>query len=359
MLLTLPTPEGLAAEADRFGAFPHPREMLSLIGHRTAEAEFLNGLRAGRLHHAWLITGEEGIGKATFAYRAARFLLAHPGGAPAAATDLSVPADHPVAHQIASGGHPDLSVIRRTLNDTRKGFYQDIRVDDVRKGLEIFNKTAAYGGYRICIVDSCDELNANSANALLKTLEEPPAQGLFLLVATRPGGLLPTIRSRCRTLPLMPLDEGEIREGLAGMPGIDEEALVLAAKAATAGRGSMRRALASLDPKAIAFVERLERILTHFPRVESREVDGLAELLPGRAGDEAFARFCDHCESWMSDRIRSESDVDLARLAQVWSNFGEKRREVEIYNLDRRPFAVAMLADMAASVSSGAASARG
>ena len=348
MLTTLPPPDGLVAEADRFGAFPHPREMLSLLGHGAAEAEFLGSLRAGRLHHAWLITGEEGIGKATFAYRAARFLLAYGGTIPDGAADLSVPADHPVAHQIAAGGHPDLSIIHRTLNQTGKSFYTDIRVDDVRKGLEVFNKTAAYGGYRVCIVDSCDELNGNSANALLKTLEEPPARSLFLMIAGRPGGLLPTIRSRCRLLALQSLSETDLREGLASMPGVTEAQMPLIAKAAEAGRGSMRRALANLDSKAITFMDLVRALLAGLPNTDPVKVDAVAEQLAGRVGDESFARFCDLCENWMSDRLQAHGQgTDLVRLADAWTTFGDKRREVDIYNLDRRPFAVATISGLA------------
>jgi len=186
---------------------PHPRETLSLFGHREAELALLNAYRSGRIPHAWLIGGAQGIGKATLAYRMARFVLAHRDPlAPdvQAARTLAVDPSHPVARHVAAGAHGGLLTLERTLND--KGVMRTvITVDETRETISFFGSTAAVEGWRVCIVDTVDELNANAANALLKVLEEPPRQSLFFLVSHAPARVLPTIQSRCRKLPLRPL----------------------------------------------------------------------------------------------------------------------------------------------------------
>jgi len=195
---------------------PHPRETLALHAHAEAEQAFLEAYRAGRMPHAWLIGGPRGIGKATLAYRMARFVFAHPApptaqngaqNAPATAQNgpnLAPPPDHPVVRRIAAQGHPDLLALERVADEKGK-IPMFIPVDMVRKTIGFFGSTAGEGGWRVCIVDSADELNAAGANALLKILEEPPARCLLLVVTHAPGRLLPTIRSRCRRLSLRPL----------------------------------------------------------------------------------------------------------------------------------------------------------
>src|ERR1700677_2098107 len=185
----------------------HPRETTALSGHREAELALLNAYRSGRIPHAWLIGGPLGIGKATLAYRMARFVLAHrnagAAGVQRAETLQLDPAD-PVARHVAAGAHGSLLTLQRTLND--KGVLRTvITVDETRETISFFGSTAAAEGWRVCIVDTVDELNPNAANALLKILEEPPRQSLFLLVSHSPGRVLPPILSRCRRLPLRPL----------------------------------------------------------------------------------------------------------------------------------------------------------
>ncbi len=189
----------------QFAAIP-PRETTALFGHREAETALLNAYRSGRIPHAWLIGGAAGIGKATLAYRMARFVLAYRN--PLAsdvqrAETLGVDPCDPVARHVAAGAHGGLLTLERTLND--KGVMRTvITVDETRETISFFGSTAAVEGWRVCIVDTVDELNPNAANALLKILEEPPQQSLFLLVSHAPARVLPTILSRCRKLPLRP-----------------------------------------------------------------------------------------------------------------------------------------------------------
>ncbi|MBV8849589.1 MAG: DNA polymerase III subunit delta', partial [Methylobacteriaceae bacterium] len=190
-------------EADRLENAPHPRETMGFVGHKAAERAVLDTYRAGRMPHAWIIGGPEGIGKATLAWRVARFLLANPDPQNVVvqrAEALDVDPASPAARQIAALSSPDIAVLRRQWNDKVKKLYTEIRVDEVRAAMRIFQHAAGGGGWRIAIIDSADELNRNAANALLKMIEEPPPRSLFLLIAHRPGRILPTIRSRCRLL---------------------------------------------------------------------------------------------------------------------------------------------------------------
>src|SRR5436305_5511774 len=178
----------------------HPRETSILAGHREAEAALLNAYRSGRIPHAWLIGGAQGIGKATLASRMARFVLAHRNPlAPSVqrAETLAVDRSDPVARQVAAAAHGGLLVLERGLND-RGVLRTVITVDETRETISFFGSTAAVDGWRVCIVDTVDELNPNAANALLKIPEEPPQRSLFLLVSHAPARALPTILSRCR-----------------------------------------------------------------------------------------------------------------------------------------------------------------
>src|SRR3984957_796570 len=226
---------------------PHPRTTAVLFGHANAEAALIAAYRSGRIPHAFLIAGPKGIGKATLAYRLARFVLAHPDPAApavAAATSLAVDPEHPVARRIAAQAQPDLLILERTANE--KGVLrQHIAVDDVRRSVAFFGSTAGEGGWRVAIVDAVDELNRSGANALLKVLEEPPQRTLLLLVSHSAARVLATLRSRCRILTLRPLGEADVAAAVAAATGAAAEDPHIAAAAAAAD-GSVERAFALL-----------------------------------------------------------------------------------------------------------------
>lgn len=208
-------------EPDRIEGAPHPRETLQLFGQSRAEQDFLTAYNTGRLHHGWLITGPRGVGKATLAWRIARFLLATPPaddglfGAPPEPTDLNISPEHPVSHRMMALSEPGLFLLRRGLNKKGDKLATEILVDEVRKLGHFFSLSAADGGRRVVIIDSADELNTQAANAILKMLEEPPAKTTLLMISHQPAGLLPTIRSRCRELRLSPLAPQAMTEALA------------------------------------------------------------------------------------------------------------------------------------------------
>jgi DNA polymerase III subunit delta' len=207
-------------ESDRIDDCPHPRETYDLIGQFEAEQEILKNYQRNALPQAIILGGSAGIGKATLAWRAARFLLAHPDPKAASvqsAGDLFVSPDHPVSRTLAALSHTDFGLLRREWNEKTKKFFSEIRTEDVRNAIHLFQQAAGAGGYRICIVDSAEDLNRSGANALLKTIEEPPPKSLFLIVAHRPDSLLPTIRSRCRKIALKPLSESAILQILEGL----------------------------------------------------------------------------------------------------------------------------------------------
>ena len=197
----------MSDEADQETGALHPRENLAFVGHEAAEAELAEALTGARLHHAWLITGPKGIGKATLAYRFARRLLGagHSGPRP-----FDVEPNDPIVRKIAAKSHPDLRVLRRALNERGDRYKRDISADDARAIGAFFSMKSASGGWRVAIVDAVDDLNRHAANALLKTLEEPPARAMLLLVCHSPGAALATIRSRCRRLALRPLSDEQV-----------------------------------------------------------------------------------------------------------------------------------------------------
>jgi DNA polymerase-3 subunit delta' len=341
-------------ESDRLAGTPHPRETLGLSGHHAAEAALLDAYRSGRIHHGWIIGGPEGIGKATLAYRMARFVLAHPD--PAAveqAASLHVDRAHPVARQVASQSHVDLTVLRRTLNEKGTGFRANISVEDVRSATRFFASTSGAEGWRIAIVDSADDLAKAGANALLKVLEEPPARCLFLIVAHRPGRLLPTIRSRCRKIILSPLSVADtLAAASEARPDLARASLEASAAIA---QGSVRRAITLAEGEGISLHQALMRLLEGLPRLDLAAAHALADQCAGKRGEENFTLLLSFLQDWLHARLDAERDAPphrLARWAQVWEKADRAAREVEIYNLDRRPFILSTLS-MIAEMSRG------
>ncbi|MGD9965405.1 MAG: DNA polymerase III subunit delta' [Hyphomonadaceae bacterium] len=205
-----------APELDKEPGAPHPRETFSYVGHDAEEEAFAEGLRGGRMHHAWLLAGPKGLGKATLAYRVARAAL---GARRTGSRPLDVDPEDAVARRIAALSHPDLFVLRRGLNERGKP-RREIAVDDARELGHFFSLAPSEGGMRVAVVDAADDLNRNAANAILKTLEEPPARSILLLVCHAPGAILPTIRSRCRRLALRPLSDDLVRAASSAEAGI-------------------------------------------------------------------------------------------------------------------------------------------
>jgi DNA polymerase-3 subunit delta' len=320
-------------------AVPHPRATFALFGHAQAEQKLLAGYKSGRIAHAWLIGGPAGIGKATLAYRMARFALAHPDpAAPAVqrATSLAVAPDSPAARRIMSRAHSDLLVLERTENDSGT-LRTVITVDEVRRTVGFFGSTAGEGGWRVCIIDAADELQyPQGSNALLKVLEEPPSRALFLVVSHSPGRLLPTIRSRCRRLTLRPLDAADVVSAAVAAlgDGADEAAL---RQAAAAADGSVARAIALAGGPQLALRDKVIDLLERLPATDPRALHTLGDSLE-RGGDELFDIFIETARNWLSARLDRTSDARrLTRTAEAWERLTNAARDAEIYNLERKP----------------------
>ncbi|MDF2619012.1 MAG: DNA-directed polymerase [Xanthobacteraceae bacterium] len=334
-----------APEGDRFGSAPTPRERARLIGHEEAQAMVRAAWDAGRLPHALLLGGAEGIGKATLAYTIARFVLS--GGA-APAHSLAIDPAHPAARQVAALSHPDLLVLRRTPNDSGK-LPSMIPAEQVRKVRSFFGSTAALGGWRVCVVDTLDEMNAQGANALLKTLEEPPNRSLFLLVSHAPGQLLPTIRSRCRMVPLRALTGEEVVAALEDLsdvlPDLDRSRF---AEAAEASGGSVREALSLLSGDGLAVRNATSVLLDSLPDVDPKALHALGEKLQGDRGG-ALESFVSTVEDWVSDHAtgrRQSTAVRLARLPEVWEKVRRAAVDADVYNLDRKTLVFRIFASL-------------
>jgi DNA polymerase III subunit delta' len=341
-----------AAEQDGEGAWPLPRETGILIGHQEAERALLEAYRSGRLPHAWLIGGPPGIGKATLAYRMARFVLAHPDPASTAvqsASSLAVDPSHPVFRQVAAQAHGDLLVLERTLTDSGT-LRSVITVDEVRRTVSFFGSTAGQGGWRVCIVDSADELQyPQASNALLKVLEEPPRRALFLVVSHAPGRLLPTIRSRCRRLDLRPLAEDDVARAAAAAIGRGEDEPEIR-QAAAAADGSVAKALSFLSGPGLALREQVQKLLATLPAPNPKSLHALGDALWN--DDEAFDAFVDTVREWLEARLRTQPPEPrrLARVAAAWEKISRSVSDVDEFNLDRKPlvfFVFGLLADAA------------
>ncbi len=328
------------SEADEAIEAPLARETNVLYGHVDAERALLDAYRGNRLPHAWLISGPSGIGKATLAYRMARFVLAHSDPrAPLVqtASSLQVAPEHPVSRRIAAQAQGDLLVLERTINEKTKKLRQDIQVDDVRRSVAFFGSTPGAGGWRVAVVDAVDELNASGANALLKVLEEPPRRALLLLVSHSAVRVLPTIRSRCRLLALRPLAADDVARAAAAALGKHAGDADIAS-AASLAEGSVRRALTFLSGDALDLRNRILAVLDRLPALDPNALHALGERISGTEAA-PLAAFVATVNGWLSMRlsVRAHERAHLDRIAGAWEKFSIASRDAEIFNLDRKP----------------------
>ena len=313
----------------------HPRLRTELVGHQKAEALLLRLYGSGRMHHAWLFTGPRGIGKATLAYRFARFVLAYSDpGVARERTSLFVPPEAPVAHRVASRGHADLFVVERSFDPKTERVKSEIAVADIRRAGDFFSHTAGEGGYRICIVDAADDLNTESANALLKILEEPPARSLFILINHQAGHILPTIRSRCLRLELDPLSEEDTLTVLAAIDNHKRDDL---ARAANLSGGSPGRALELLDSNGARLFASFRDAYAKTGRLDHAVRFGIADGFSGRDTADDFAIFGELLLAWAGGQAKAfAGDIRGAEFARIYEEIGHSLGQANALNLDRR-----------------------
>jgi DNA polymerase-3 subunit delta' len=327
---------------------PEPRANPRLLGHEAAEAMLAEAMRSGRMHHAWLITGAEGIGKATLAFRFARRLYA----GPPPGDSLALDAKDPVFRRVAAGAHADLLTVEREWDEKRKRHRTEIVVDDVRRVTDFLRLTPAEGGWRVVVVDGAEEMNRNAANALLKVLEEPPPRAALLLTCAAPGRLLPTIRSRCRRLRLSPLADAAMETLLADyVPELDADAR---ARLVTLAEGSPGRALQLAAEEGLALSQLVDQVLGALPNLPASRAHAVADALA--RSDGGFSTFMDLLRAAISatvrDVVRGRGDPEQERLVsllsldgwgQTWHALTRLQSETERFNLDKRQAIVAGL----------------
>ncbi|MDR3529861.1 MAG: DNA polymerase III subunit delta' [Rhodopila sp.] len=325
---------------------PEPRANPSLLGHAEAEATILEAIRAGRMHHAWLITGPEGVGKATLAYRFARRLLA---GRPTE-NSLALDPANPVFRRVAANSHADLLTVERMFNEKTKRMKTQIAVEDVRKINGFMSLTPAEGGWRVVVVDGAEELNQASANALLKILEEPPPRAILLLVCSAPGRLLPTIRSRCRRLRLSPLADEPMGELLAQyLPRLDADER---GRLITLAEGSPGRAIMLAEDEGLKIAALVDKLLSDMPAIPTSRGYEIADFL-GRS-ETGFSTFMDLVRAGLAaavrESVRGRADPDQERLValrpldawgELWQGLTKLQAETERFALDKRQAIVA------------------
>jgi DNA polymerase-3 subunit delta' len=300
-------------------------------GQDRAVDQFLAAWRSGAMHHAWLLAGPRGVGKATFAMAAARRILAEAAGPPVAGEGLDVPDDHPVGRLVTAGSHPDFRLLERIENKSGTGLARSISVDQVRGLAELFAVTPALSPWRAVVIDTVDELEKSAANALLKMLEEPPANCLFLLVSHVPGRLLPTIRSRCRRLEFQPLDDDAMTSVLTREPfefGSAEFARLL-----PLARGSVARALAYASLDLAPLEEAALAILRDGDRDNARR-SKLAQSLGPKAAADRYAAFLDMAPALIAQEARQLDGAARRRALDAYGRARETSRLAPRLSLD-------------------------
>ena len=309
----------------------HARDAFDLQGAEASERAWLEAVGRGRLHHAWLLTGPEGLGKATFAYRAARRLL---GARPDPSRGLlGASPDDPVSRLVSSRSHPDLLVLERMGEDGKPR--RTIPVDETRRLPEFFSKAPGLADWRVAIIDAADDLASSAANAVLKTLEEPPERGVLLLVAHAPGRLLPTIRSRCRRLGFAPWPVQAVADFLRSRTELSTDE---ARRLAELSGGAPGRALVLAQQGALELDRAAGELVAGFPGLDQGALMALTDRFRRGEGAALFGLFV----SLLSEHVRiaaaraaEQGNASASRIAAGWDRLAALPGEVEALNLDR------------------------
>ncbi len=318
-----------------------------LVGHDEVTRFLAKAYREGRMHHALLLEGEQGIGKATLAFHLAGHMLGH--GDQANAPDIFDKPDFskPLWRQIAGGMHPAVLHISRPFDQKTSKFRTAITVEEIRRVTHFLTRTASDHAWRIVIVDPADDMNRNAANALLKTLEEPPARALFILVSHSSGRLLPTIRSRCQSIQLRPLDDASMAQALAHAgAGIGLDSSSITPALLDRAEGSVRKALLLIAHGGIEIADSVDTLLDG-QSFDLPKAQALGAAVSGREAEIQYALFRNYLMERIASRAQHLAENGQLREAsgwsQFWSDLGAEISTAETYNLDRRQFVTGLL----------------
>lgn len=335
---------------------PQPSQSSTIIGHEAAKKQIEEAFNSGRMHHAWLLVGIEGLGKASLAYHIAHRILS--GGANSFGRFNP---EHPSARLIAAESHPDLFILRRPTDEKTGALKESIPVNEARKLEPFLRMTSSQGGGRVAIIDEAHRLNRNGQNAILKMIEEPPSGAVIILTATTAGALLPTIRSRCRVLALDPLNLPEIETILARLgaewpPGVDKGRYVNLAG------GSVGLLLKILGSDAIPLYDETLDLLKSIPDMDVPRLHRLADMLGKKADVESFQIVTTlllealrtgiraialglRDEAGLATRLEARGRLDNA--LKVWENTKKTFTMADEANLDNKLAFIVAMTEMA------------
>lgn len=331
--------------ADAIEEALHPRFAPALLGQEAAVAQFFEALRAGKLHHAWLMTGPKGVGKATMAWKMAAHLITHGAELPEGMADFANDPHSPATRQLLALSHPQFFLLRRKYDEKAGRLAQNILVDDVRALRQFFQLSAADQGYRVVIIDTVDEMNIAAANALLKILEEPPQRAVILLISHQPSLILPTLRSRCRRLTLGPLSDEMVQRVIRACDA-QTEAHDLVVELAG---GSAGEAVRLCQSSGLELFTSIDGLLSNAPAFDRHSAHALAASLAPRTAQSSRVIFCEMLEKWVQITAKSasfafasgkassafaQSEADLAHFAAKSTDILRRLREGLLVNLD-------------------------
>ena len=320
---------------------PHPGEKHALVGHEKTSSALLRLFHSGRLHHGLILSGEKGIGKCTLALRLAAHVLRTPEPATVPPPDSLEVIDDTVQGQISAGAHPNLLHLSRPWDAQTKQFKTKLVIEEVRKTVKFFGTSRGQGGWRVAIVDATDDMNRNAANALLKVLEEPPDNTIFIVLAHSMASVLPTIRSRCLHFPMQHLSEAEVFQALSGLGLSDDVSETDTDLLMKLSEGSVRRAIILLQQDGLELYNGFQSIVSSLSKIDWEQVHVLGEKVSARGANEKFELLIEFALFQMEAFARGNDGNDnnvavLARWAQLWEKTRNSVRLSKAYNLDRK-----------------------
>lgn len=340
-----------AIVADKIDGIPHPAETVELVGHEETVSQILQQYTSGRMHHALLLTGPRGIGKATLAMRIAAHVFRHPVGSYAPLVLDHAEMNDAINGKIAARSHPNLLHMTRPWDDKTKKFKTQLTVDVIRLTVPFFGTSRGEEGWRIAIVDAADDMNASAANALLKILEEPPHNTLFFVLSHSPAKVLPTIRSRCQQVSLKPLEEAQvlsILDKFGALDGLSADDTALLGRLA---KGSVRAGLLLTRENGLEIYKSFMTACQRLDRPDWAQIQTMAEKVTARGKEDGFRLLLEFANEFMeghaAGRLGGKNDISsLARWAHVWEKTQNSTRIADGYNLDKKQVILNLFQDM-------------
>ncbi len=343
--------------ADSIEGIPHPAQSTGLVGHEKEIAHLLRQYASGRMHHAWLLTGPRGIGKATLTMQMAAHVFRYPDYTQAPDSFQKSREHDPVAGKISAGSHPNLLHLTRPWDQKAKKFKTRLTVDEIRQTVPFFGTSRGETGWRVTIVDPADDMNAAASNALLKILEEPPERSLFFIVSHSPAKILPTIRSRCQKLVMEALPESdlvEVLERIGTCDGMSDDDLKLLV---SLSQGSVRQAIILARDEGLDLYRKFEATCKGLEDPDWQQVHALADTVTLRGREDRYRLLMHFAQEYIEKRATGRDGQEkpvsaLARWAEVWEKLQKSISLADSYNLDKKQVIINLFSNMGEAVRS-------